>query len=168
MSLADDVAINKYNLDEECLWQPQLFEKYAKLLVQAERERDFAKEKVELIQAETELKIRKKPLTYKLSEKPKESEIKSAITTQKEVRKAIEAYLEAVTNVKNLAVVVKRIDSHRKHSLNNLIALEGRGYFSKPTNFKKIKRVFENKDAKNQKQKQNELLQRTKRTKRTD
>ena len=165
--LKSELEIDKFNLDMECDWQPQLFEKYAKQLVAAEMNRDYAKAKVEIAIAQADLEIRKKKSKDFGLDKFSEAAIKSLITLDKGVQEATNDYFDAVEKAKNLAVVVKRIDSHRKHSLNNLIGLDARGYFARPTNPVAVRREVEKEESKAVQKEQKEMLKtRTRRVKR--
>jgi hypothetical protein len=128
-----DLKIDKYNLDEELVCQPQLYLDWALKSVEALKEKDNAKKDLDLVRAEAEESIRKNPKKYGIIAKDKitETMIKTAIILHPEVKKYNLLYLKAIDHARVLEKVEKSF-SDRKKSLDGLVQLDIRLYFSEP------------------------------------
>lgn len=127
----DDVYIDKYQLDEELVKQPQIFYDWAKAEVIAGDEASRLKDEAEVIKAKIEIRIRANPTLYDLPDNPKEALIKAAVTINRKVRKANKKYLRALKTQRLLAKAEKAME-HRKKSLEGLVSVNMQMHFSTP------------------------------------
>jgi hypothetical protein len=125
-----DVRIDETALDVECLDQPSLMVKYARLLADAEQRLDEAKEALDLAKAELDKEIRSDPDRFDLT-KATETSVANAVIMQPEYTEASNRVIEAKYEAKVLAGVVKAIDA-RKTMLETLVKLHGQQYFAGP------------------------------------
>lgn len=127
----DEVKINKYQLDDELVEQPQRYYNWAKLESKAADDVARLKDKVEIIKAEVEIRIRKHPTAYDLPDNPKEALIKAAILIQPKVKRANRKLLKAMKTHRLLSKAEKSFE-HRKKSLEGLVSLNIQMHFSTP------------------------------------
>lgn len=125
----EDLQINKFSLDDEWTKQPNLFHKWSTELSQIEMERDRAKEKIELVRAELDLKIRSDPDSFNLS-KVTEASVQSAIVTSEGYQKAVDEYLKLKYNHKVIQSAIESLN-HKKYALDNLVRLYLSEYYLK-------------------------------------
>ena len=141
---ADFSKVDQYELDREWVQQPELYFKYAQIVVDAEEVLDKAKEeklqrisdKEEVI-AELDRDIRKDPACFGV-DKITEKTVENAIILQRRYKIASHAVFEAQrlvneaqSAVKRASVVTDTLD-HRKKTLEKLVDLFLANYFSKP------------------------------------
>jgi hypothetical protein len=126
-----DISINKHELDREWVQQANLMWKYAKAEADAEFAMDKAKERLDLVKADLDKKMR--GLLASADKKPTEAVIASAIIQHEDCRTASSEYLEA-KHVYNIFRAAVKAISQRKDSLENLVWLFGKEYFSTPQN----------------------------------
>lgn len=126
-----DVQIDKHQLDREWVEQANLLWRYAKAEADAEYAMDRAKERLELVKADLDKKLRS--LLASGDRKPTEAVIASAILLHDDCRAASSEHLEAKHVYNVFRAAVKAI-SQRKDSLENLVWLFGKEYFSTPQN----------------------------------
>lgn len=126
-----DVDIDENDLTEELVRQPQKFYDWAKRAALASIDTTTAKDKVDLVKAEVELRIRKHPTLHDLPENPKEGMIKASVLVNKKVQRAIKKYHKALRNEK-LLVKAERSFEHRKKSLEGLVYRSNQFYFANP------------------------------------
>lgn len=128
-----ELSIDKYNLDEELIRQPQLYLDWALKSVEASKEKDSARKDLDLVKAEAEESIRKNPKKHGIIAKDKitETMIKTAIVLHPKVKKYNLLYLNAIDNERVLAKVEKAF-ADRKKSLEGLVQLDTRLHFSEP------------------------------------
>lgn len=155
-----DMAIDPHCLEEEWMAQPALYFKYSQLLEQAQREKDTAKEALDVTKARLDLAIREDPDAYGLS-KVTESTVASAILVSKEYRTALTESNEAYYRYTLLSNAIRALE-HKKKALENMVSLWLGSYFAGPKEPKQIaggKRVLTVKEVEQQqimdKQKQN-------------
>lgn len=141
---SDFFAVDQHRLDEEWVRQPKLFHEYAVKLADARAEvdrlkakRDLAEEQVEYVAAEINSMIRQDPEQFGLP-KVTEDAIKNAVRThqdyidaQEKVHKIRQREIEARREVGVLEAAVNALE-HKKRSLENLVELFLRDYFSSP------------------------------------
>ena len=139
-----DLRMDKYSLDLECLNQPRLFTKWADKLADAVAERDRADQKVEVVKAEVEQSIRVNPQKYGI-DKVTEATIKSYVTTSQEVNKAIEDWIQA-KHVVGLLMSAKEAMEQRKSMLEELVKLYLSGYWADPKIPKESKEEMSNRN----------------------
>ena len=132
MEYKKDVYVDKYNLDEELIQQPQRFLDWALAWVDASDTKEVTKIKLDLIKAETESRIRKNPDKYDIPEgKATEPAIKAEVLKHKRVRRAQKKYIQALKNERKLAEI-KASFRQRKSMLEKLVDLNMMLHFSEP------------------------------------
>jgi len=132
----EEINVDEHALDFELKRQSQLIMKYVKLQVTALTEKDRAKEKLEQVAAELDIKIRKDPSAYGL-DKVTETAIKNVIILSDEYKKQTEEYLDCKEDEGTFSGVLKALD-HKKKSLEKLSDLWVAGYYSSPVIKKEI------------------------------
>lgn len=130
---SDDVAINKYNLDEELIRQPQHYYQWAKAEAIAADKVARLKDSLEVIKSKMEIRIRKNPTLFDLPDNPKEALIKSAIIVQSKVKRASKRLIAAQKTHRLLQKAEKSFE-HRKKSLEGLVSLNMQMHFATPRN----------------------------------
>ena len=125
-----DIEVNEGDLKEEWERQPGLYLHYSFKLASAERTRNKAKERLDVVRAELDRDIRKDPKEYGL-EKTTETVIASTILTQDEFTETNETYIDKSYEVSVLQGVVRAFD-HKKKALENLVSLHIAGYNAEP------------------------------------
>lgn len=130
MDFEKDVNIDETILDIEWLEQPNLMLKYGKLVVQARKEYDLAKENLDVVKAELDKEIRNDPAKFDLP-KATESAIVAAILTHPKYRQASERLVEAKYNLGMYQTAANAIET-KKAALENLVKLHGQQYFAGP------------------------------------
>lgn len=165
-----DKNVDIHNLHEEFMRNPSLVGKYYKLRGQAEDEMDKARRQVEVSKANLdrakatlELDIRKNPTNYDWKDKITEGLISNlmliyivknedCIKYQKEYTDAQEKLIEAKRKYDIYYSATKAIEE-RRSSLENLVILWTRNYFSVPNLPKPLLEDFQNtfQDDKDQK-----------------
>lgn len=125
-----DLAIDPMLLDEEWLKQPGLFMKYSVLAAEAQKRRDQAKEKLDVVRAELDHKIRIEPEKYGL-DKSTDKAVEATIPTQQEYRDASRELVDASFEVNIVQSAVRAFD-HRRSALENEVKLWLGSYFSGP------------------------------------
>ena len=131
MSYEQDMHIDETALDLELLEQPTLMAKYSQMLAEARRDRDLAKEAMDLKRAEIDLDIRADPEKYAL-EKITENAISNCILMEDDYIAAQKEYHDANYEVNVLTGVVSAVE-HRKSALENMVKLYGQNYFAGPS-----------------------------------
>ena len=125
-----DMYINEDSLEIECLDQAVLMVKYTTQLAEAKKDRDQSKERLDVLYADLDLKIREDPEQFKLS-KITEGAVRSAILMNEDYQKAQNKLDWANYEVNVLQGVVSAIDQ-RKSMIEGLIRLHGQQYFAGP------------------------------------
>lgn len=126
-----DLGIDPYCLDEEWLKQPGLYMKYSSVAADAQRRRDQLKERLEVIRAELDKKIRLSPTTYLTGDKVTETSIAFAILLQPEYKEVVNDLAEANYELNMLQSAVRAFD-HKRSALENEVKLWLGSYFSGP------------------------------------
>lgn len=130
MSYEDDMHIDENALDVEFLEQPTLMARYARLLAEARRDRDLAKEALDLTKAEINLDIRDNPDKYNLTKITVDA-VEACVLMEDSYKEAVKEYNDANYEVNVLQGVVNAVE-HRKSALENLVKLHGQQYFAGP------------------------------------
>lgn len=126
------LAIDELKLDEEWVRQPGLYFKYAHRLADARTEMDNASAALDVVFAEVETKIRRKPASYGIdAERVTEAMVKSAVTRHKDYVAAGSRLIDAQHKVRVLEATVNAIE-HRRSALTRLVELKQMDYFSEP------------------------------------
>ena len=131
MNYEKDLTIDPSGLDTELILQPQLMLKYAKHASEMKMEVERAKEKLDIIRADLDKKIRVAPQEFGIV-KLTESVITSTIITQVKFRAGNEEFLEAAYEA-NMAQGALRALEGKKTALENLVKLHGQQYFAGPS-----------------------------------
>ena len=126
----EDLQIDENALDLEWLTQPRLMLQYIDEQASARRQVDREKEKLAVVRAELDKKIRSNPESFEL-EKITESLISSTIIVQKKYKKAMKVVIDAQYEYQMAQGAVQSVEQ-RKSALENLVKLFGMGYFSGP------------------------------------
>ena len=125
--IENDLKINKYKLDEECLTHASTYNRYAEMATKTKTELTKAKDRLSLITAQRNIAIREE--IAKSGSKVTEKMIESYLEADKEVLKAKKEVRE-IEEVN--ATFNAMLDSfeHRKSELDNLVKLYCAGYYS--------------------------------------
>lgn len=126
----NDLTIDEYRLDRECLKQPKLMLEYSLKLSEAKRLCDEQKAKLERLRAKCSHRVRNSPSDYGLERATVEA-VKSAVEQIKEVRTASNEVIQRQFVVDELNGICRAID-HRKRMLELLVSLHGQSYYSEP------------------------------------
>ncbi|KXH69814.1 MAG: hypothetical protein AM326_01705 [Candidatus Thorarchaeota archaeon SMTZ-45] len=129
LNYKDDLAIDKDSLEECLVEQPELYAKWSQVWAQAVRERDEAKEALNLVKAELDMKIRKSWDILGFDKKPTDMAITTWICAQKDYRDANFILIQATYNV-NVLEAAKWAFQHRKDALDNLTKLFLSNYYA--------------------------------------
>ena len=131
----EDLKIDKYNLDEECVTQPQRFNKWAALHIEMIAMRDRSKQKLTLTRANADSHVRQLINQGRGKElnvtKGTEAEIKTAVDLNPEVIEAEENLIEANRKV-GVFTVAREAFHDRKKELENLVQLWLSSYWADP------------------------------------
>lgn len=125
-------AIDKYNLDEECVRQVEFIEEAAHKAVVARIVVEGAKARLEQAKAAADIEIRNNPSQFNLA-KVTEGTVAAAVVTHPNVVIATNEHLTARQDMLQWEAACSMLE-HRKKSLDNLIYLHGQAYYSKPGN----------------------------------
>ena len=124
------LKIDKFNLDEEWIKQPNLFFKSARRLANARLAVDEAKAELNLTKAELESAIRTDPIGYDLG-KVTEKSVEACVLMQSEYSLAIDKWHKA-KHLANIEQAKVNALEQRKDALQDIVKLQGRDYFSTP------------------------------------
>lgn len=124
------VQIDEHNLDKECIRLPSDYLKYASLAVDAKRDVDEMKNRLEVVHAELSKEIRSNPENFGL-EKVTETAVASIVLVQPSYQKIV-ARMHKLKHEADLAQSVVWALEHKKRTLTLLVELFGMGYFSSP------------------------------------
>ncbi len=139
----EEIRIDPDALDVEWLMQPTLFMKYGEALAEAEMEADNAKEKFDLVKAETDSDIRGNIEAYTGStKKPTETQINTLVVQHPDYKKVLSVLNSTKSTVKILVMAVRAFEQ-RKVALENLVKLHGQSYFSSPQEGRDLKTEFD-------------------------
>jgi len=125
----ENIQIDKYSLDQEFEKHPMLYHEFAMDMIQAEDEKDRAKDQLELLRAELDVAIRNNPKAFQM-EKVTEAAINSTIIQTERFKVAQDYYNSCVSNFKILKVAVESLNQ-KKTALENLVKLYLGEYYSK-------------------------------------
>lgn len=131
MEYAKEIEIDQHNLDYEIICQPSLYLKYSELSIDAGFVKDKLKEQIKVLEGNLYLEVKNDHEHFGLGAKPTEGAVKACITTQPEVIKLNQEYMEAV-KVYNSLNGAKVALEHKKKSLELLTSLIIRGYSAEP------------------------------------
>jgi hypothetical protein len=152
ISFKEDVAIDKYNLEDEWCKQPSLAFKWTALVAEAERKLDKLKTEREICRANLDSEIRKHPITHGLG-KVTENAIEGIIVNDDSYKEVSNRYIEAKRHLGIVQAASKAID-HRKQALEGLVKLYLNNYYVQPY----VPKEFEDKVTDQSRDEQNEML----------
>ena len=115
----------------EWVRQPKLFFHWSEKLRKARKRLERAERDFKLTQSEIDLKIRKSPKKYGLSEKPLEKAIANVVLQKPKFKAAQKIVFKIQDRVNTLKNVVVSLDQ-RKKALEKLVDLHGQQYFATP------------------------------------
>ena len=127
---AEDLKINKFDLETEWLNQPSLYFHYSKLAIDAKLEVDQAKEDLEFTKADLNLNIRSNPGNYNVEKVTNES-VAAAMVCDVEYETRVREYNEARHAYETINAAVRAMEQ-RKSALENLVRLQLSGIHSTP------------------------------------
>lgn len=130
MDYETDIVIDESALDVEWLEQPRLFLRYCRKEHEARRDMDYAKERLDLVKAKLDKKMRADPDRYQI-ERISEGAIMNTILLQPEYEEAAKKHIEAKYEY-GIAIAAVRAFDQRKTALENLARLHGQQYFAGP------------------------------------
>ena len=125
-----DLQIDLFRLDDEWAEQAQLRNRYGVELADAQKEHNEAKAYLDLVKAEVQLDIRKRPEVYGLA-KVTEETVKATVIVDPTSRQALQQMYEAKHRVDILDAAVPGI-AHRKKAMAKEVDLFFADYFSRP------------------------------------
>ncbi|GAG83349.1 unnamed protein product [marine sediment metagenome] len=132
MSRRTDLKIDRYNLDDELVRQPQLYMDWALKAAVASIEKTEAKDRLEIVKADMDGKVRTDPEKYNIPEgKASEGAIKAVIAQHSKVKRYNRIYIKALKNEKFLNET-KIAFTHRKKMLEALVSLNIQLHFAEP------------------------------------
>lgn len=134
MGYEEDLSIDKNNLDEECVHDAGIYDVWARAEAHAKLLFEKAKDRLKVIEAEVELKIRgmeKDELSLKYNiNSVTDKAVTAIVLTDPKVREAKKDYLQTQHRV-SLTETARRSLDKRGSRLDNLIFLHGQGYFGR-------------------------------------
>lgn len=131
LDYSKDREIDKYNLDFECMDQPRRFSRWGELKVEAETQRDYAKQRLGVIRAKVLMEVQEEFASGKRPGKGTESMVKAVVDLDLRVQGAEQELIEAVRQV-GLLGVAKESFHDRKKELENLVQLWLSSYWADP------------------------------------
>jgi len=127
-SYEQDIKIDIWKLEEEWMYQPSRFQKYAKILSNKIWDRDRMKQRIEIARSKIDKRIRKNPSDYGL-EKATDSAVVAIINTDKEIRQ-LNKDLNRLNYEVNRYGGIKSSFEQKKSALEYLTRLYLAGYFA--------------------------------------
>jgi len=132
MSFEDEIKTNPYNLLDALLEQPQLFYEWSNKASKAGTQTTRAKDRLDLIKADVDLRIRRNPKRYGLPDgKPPEGAIKATVLKDKKVKRYTKQYYDYLDTEKTLTNAMKSFQQ-RKNMLEALTTLNIQLHFAEP------------------------------------
>jgi len=129
LDVENDLRINKFKLDLECVSHSSHYFRYAEAAQQAKVRVSELEDKLKLVTAEQNINIRNEFINNGV--KFTESVIDAELTKDEKVKAMRERVREAQREAGTLAVAVSAFE-HRKSELDNLVRLYIAGYWSQP------------------------------------
>lgn len=123
-----DLEVDKNRLDVEWEKQPSNYMYYAEQEVIAAEEKDKAVQRLSIVRAEMDAKVRSSPEKYKI-DKVTETAISNVVNNSEEYRKVENEVIEKTKKMKILSAAVIAFD-HKKRALTKLTDLYIAGYYS--------------------------------------
>jgi len=129
-----DLQIDRFRLEEECVDQPRRFMKWSEEFAEAIFKRDKAKQNLKIVSAQTQQKVRMDPEQHGCVAGARgvtEGSIQAVLDTHPEILAAEDKLLEAEKNLQILKAAKEAFDD-RKRQLTNLVHLILGQYYSDP------------------------------------
>lgn len=157
--LSDDIQIDEYMLEKECMNQPHLYAEIGALYVVAKTDAKRLKEQADYVKASLNAKIRSSPVDFGIA-KPTEAAISAAVSTQDECCNAISNYIDAQEIADHFQILLAAADQ-RRSMLNDLVELWKNNYYDEVVNNRAVetpdedieKRIIEARKLKHEKNK---------------
>lgn len=133
MGYKEDLRIDKYDLDEECVDHSLRYDKWGEAHVEADLRKEKAERRLDVVKAELDEEIRSNPKKYGWEEDraPTEPFVKAAIARHPRLKEAYKIYYRAKGRAGKLKVAVRAFE-HRKRNLTDLCGLHNKQYYSRP------------------------------------
>lgn len=141
MDYEADIEIDEQALDVEWLDQSGRMFDYCRHAASTQMDMDLAKERLDVVRAELDQRVRADPEQYGLElrstkdgkpQPPTEGAILSTVMTQTEYQEATQDYLRKKFEYGVAQGAVRAFDQ-RKSALENLVRLHGQSYFAGPS-----------------------------------
>ena len=129
LNFDQDLGIDKYRLDQECVTHSQLYYRYSEMTASAKNQVGVLADDLKLRMSEANIEIRNRFTKNEM--KFTEAVITAEVEKDKTVIKAKEELREAELNLARLQAGVSAFE-HRKSQLDNIVKLYCAGYFSVP------------------------------------
>jgi len=136
LNFEQDLSIDKYKLDQECVTHSALYYRYSELAANAKNQVGVLQDNLKLIMGEVNISIRNKLTKDEI--KVTEALVNAEVEKSQKVSEAREELREVELNLSRLQAGVFAFE-HRKSQLDNLVKLYCSGYFSTPSNSGKQK-----------------------------
>jgi len=129
-----DLVIDRFRLEEECVDQPRRFMKWSEDFAEAVFKRDKAKQNLKVVSAQVQQRVRQDPELYGVVSGVRgvtEGSIQAALDTHHEILEAEDKLIEADKDVQILKAAKESFDD-RKRQITNLVHLQLGQYYSDP------------------------------------
>jgi hypothetical protein len=129
-----DLLIDRFKLEEECVDQPRRFMKWSEDFAEAIFKRDKAKQHLKVVAAQVQQRVRQDPDLHGAVSGARgvtEGAIQAVLDTHHEILDAEDLLLEAEKNLQILKSAKEAFDD-RKRQLTNLVHLQLGQYYSDP------------------------------------
>lgn len=137
----DFIEIDELRLDKEWINQPRKYLDFCQQLAHVSRDLDEAKARLDVVKAEMDARIRKKPDRFGL-DRATEASIAATILVTDEYQQALQEVIDAKYAKDMVGAAVGALD-HRKKALEKLVELYLAGYFAEPKASRVTKEAME-------------------------
>ena len=131
LNFENDLGIDKYKLDEECVTHSALYYRYSELAANAKNQVGILADDLKLKMGVADIEIRNRLTKDEI--KFTEAVIRAEVEKNKTIIELREELRQAELNLARLQAGVSAFE-HRKSQLDNLVRLYCAGYFSTPMN----------------------------------
>lgn len=138
LNFQNDLKLDKHDLDNCALSQPELYAEWALKWADAVDRRDRAKDNLNLVKSDCDVDIRENPKKFgwAADKAPTEAFIGTAIFSHPDYMAANEDYMQAVHEVNVLSIAKESFEQRRK-MIEVLVQLYLSGYYSGNKDFDK-------------------------------
>ena len=144
----NDIHIDESGLDVEWLRQPKLMFFYAKMVAELRRTLDRRKERLNIVKAELDKKIRQNPADFDI-ERITETAVSNTILTQEAYKEASADIIDTNYELSIAQAAVSALNDKRT-ALENLVRLYGQQYFAGPSVPRNITKEWEQREKQKQ------------------